>query len=172
MDAPTDVPAWALLIEEERDRRRPVLSQNEAAGRAGISGTRWRQIINGRAGALDSDRGVQTVARMAEVAGVSPGQMMQAGRPDVAEELRLLLGEPPLRSAEDSLNLSDGAQGTVVPAALAGLPEERGERIAELSKRLDRNAEATQELTREQQQIAAELARLTGRTDPGASRVG
>ncbi|KAB2384719.1 hypothetical protein [Actinomadura montaniterrae] len=165
MDAPTDTPLWGRLIDEERDRQRPAISQNEAAKRAGISGTRWRQIVDGRAGAMDSDRGVQTVARMAEVAGVRPEQMVEAGRSDVADELRLLLGEPLGRTAHDSLTLSDSAQATVTPAALAGLPEDHDQRIAELSKRLDDNAE-------EQRQIAAELARLLGRTDPGASRAG
>lgn len=57
------------------------------------------------------------------------------------------------------------ARGVVTPGPLAGLPEEHGERVAELSKRLDRAAE-------EQRQIAAELARLLGRDGPGASKAG
>lgn len=165
MDAPAGVPPWGRLIDEERDRQRPAISQNEAAKRAGISGTRWRQIVDGRAGAMDSDRGVQTVARMAEVAGVKPDQMEQVGRPDVAGELRLLLGEPrhAAGTGRISVDFEATAQGTATPAALVGLPEDLGERINELSKRLDRNAE-------EQQQISAELARLLGRTNRDGTR--
>ncbi|TDD68574.1 helix-turn-helix domain-containing protein [Actinomadura rubrisoli] len=92
MQAPDNVPRWGRLIDEARDRQRPALSQNEAARRAGLSGTRWRQVVDGRAGPMDSARGVKTVARMARVAGVTPEQLEEEGRPDVAKELSELLG--------------------------------------------------------------------------------
>ncbi|MEV0660170.1 hypothetical protein ACIBI3_02145 [Actinomadura luteofluorescens] len=118
MDAPTAKPPWGQLIDDGRDRLRPAVSQNSAAQRAGISGTRWRQIVDGRAGAMDSDRGVNTVARMAEVAGVTPQQLEEAGRPDVAAELRLLLGEETAavspRSTASAGTTRDGAVSLTV----------------------------------------------------------
>jgi transcriptional regulator with XRE-family HTH domain len=86
MENRDDQPRWGRLIDEARDRM--GISQNEAARRAGMSGTHWRNIVKGVVGAMDSRRGVRTVMRMAQVVGVRSEQMAEAGREDVAEALQ------------------------------------------------------------------------------------
>lgn len=73
------------------------LSARQAAKEAHISEARWRQIVNGYApaGAGQTVEVVgpdPTLARMARVAGVTPQQLQDAGRPDAAETLRTLIG--------------------------------------------------------------------------------
>lgn len=82
---PADQPTEGRLIEDARERS--GLSQNEAARQAGMSGTRWRQIVNREAPTMTSRRGVRTLARMARVVGVDAGQLAGIGRKDVASEL-------------------------------------------------------------------------------------
>lgn len=126
METPGDPPPEGRIIEDARERRR--LSQNKAADRAGLSGTRWRQIVTGVA---SGGKGIQipvhgraeTLARMAQVVGVTPEQLADAGREDAAEELRELA--PPegrkrspvemQRELRDRLDriLSDGDPGDV-----------------------------------------------------------
>lgn len=68
------------------------LSQREAARRARISDTRWRQIVAGYqsvGGEPVSFRSRdETLARMAHVVGVRPEQLADVGRPEAAEALR------------------------------------------------------------------------------------
>jgi transcriptional regulator with XRE-family HTH domain len=78
------------------------ISQRQAAARAGISENRWRNIVSGyttpSAGVYVPSKGpADTVARMAQVVGVTPEQLEEAGRDDAAEVLRRL---PPLVEAE------------------------------------------------------------------------
>jgi transcriptional regulator with XRE-family HTH domain len=126
METPGDPPPEGRIIEEAREKRR--LSQNKAAERAGLSGTRWRQIVTGTA---SGGKGIQipvrgraeTVARMAQVVGVMPEQLAQADREDAAEELRGLAPpespkRPPvegLRELRDRFDriLADGDPGDV-----------------------------------------------------------
>ena len=81
-------PAGELI---EAARQRLGLSQNAAAREINISGTRWRQIVKG-SGSSDGVRtavrgGADTVARMAELVGVSAGDMERVGRKDVARKI-------------------------------------------------------------------------------------
>ncbi len=83
-------PPWGALITSAL--REAGLSAREAARRAGISEGRWRQIASGyqvvSAGVYAPVRGpARTLARMAAVAGLSPGQLEQAGRADAAAAL-------------------------------------------------------------------------------------
>lgn len=102
METQGDPPPEGRIIEEAREKRR--LSQNKAAERAGLSGTRWRQIVTGTA---SGGKGIQipvrgraeTVARMAQVVGVTPERLAEVGREDAAEDLREL---PPLESRKRS----------------------------------------------------------------------
>ncbi|MET9218945.1 helix-turn-helix domain-containing protein [Streptomyces sp. NPDC088197] len=68
------------------------LSQREASRRAGMSDTRWRQIVSGYQSVDGTPVPVrgrdETLARMAHVVGVRPEQFEDVGRPDAAEELR------------------------------------------------------------------------------------
>jgi transcriptional regulator with XRE-family HTH domain len=68
------------------------LSQRKAAKRAGISDTRWRQIVagyqsvDGKPATFRSND--TTLARMAHAVGVRPEELAAAGRPGAAEVLR------------------------------------------------------------------------------------
>jgi hypothetical protein len=69
--------------------RRAGLSAREAARRSEISEGRWRQITAGyqvvSPGVYAHVRGpASTLAKMAVVAGVTPAQLEEAGRPDAA----------------------------------------------------------------------------------------
>lgn len=75
--------------------KRGKISQRQAARLAGISETRWRQIVTGyqqvSADVFSPVRGpATTVARMASAVGVTPNALKKAGRPDAAAELRRL----------------------------------------------------------------------------------
>lgn len=90
---PKQLPEGALIADALKRSR---LSARKAAGRAGMSEGRWRQIVKGyqtvSAGTHAPVRGpAETVARMAEVVGVTPEQLEQADRADAADELRTLL---------------------------------------------------------------------------------
>lgn len=82
-------PAGRLL---EAARRRLGISQNEAARRAGVSGTTWRNVIRGYAehggSRVPYPGSPDTVARFAHVVGVLPDELEAAGRPDAAQALR------------------------------------------------------------------------------------
>lgn len=82
-------PLGALL---EAGRTARGLSQNAAAREAGASGTAWRRVIEGKArvGGVDVNYPgkATTVAKMAEVARLSPDDVEAAGRKDVADQMR------------------------------------------------------------------------------------
>ena len=86
----TPQPPEGRLIEQAREDR--GLAQNAAARAVGLSGTRWRQIVKGE-GSLSGPKVTRTLARMAYTVGVTPSQLMQAGREDAARELDALLRE-------------------------------------------------------------------------------
>ncbi|GAB3213284.1 hypothetical protein GCM10027294_43410 [Marinactinospora endophytica] len=90
METQTARPPEGELIEEARGRT--GMSQNAAARAAGISGTRWRQIVKGygtASGVVVQVTGpAETVARMARVVGVTPEELEEAGRDDAADQLR------------------------------------------------------------------------------------
>lgn len=80
--------------------KRKKMSAREAARRAGISDARWRQITSGyqtvSGTRVPVSAPAETVARMAQVVGVTSEQLATAGREDAAEALRDLAppGEP------------------------------------------------------------------------------
>lgn len=71
------------------------MSIRQAAGHAGISEARWRQIEHGiryfRGDPYPETGPAQTVAAMARVVGASPAQLIDAGRADAAGELEALV---------------------------------------------------------------------------------
>ena len=99
----SDHPPEGLLLEQARERM--DISQNEAGRRAGITGTRWRQITYEQASEMTSTRGVKTIARMAVAVGVTPEQLAEVGREDVAELLRERKGEPSLAELTERLEV-------------------------------------------------------------------
>jgi len=85
-------PAWGRLIEEARERLDPPVSQNEAARHLQMSGTNWRRIVSGAAGAMHSRRGAKTVARMARLVGLTPRELEDHGHRPAALEMERLGG--------------------------------------------------------------------------------
>ncbi|MBT2453334.1 hypothetical protein [Streptomyces sp. ISL-86] len=67
------------------------MSARKAASQAGLSDARWRQIVSGYQSVSGAHVPVrapaETLARMAQVVGVSPEQLAEAGREDAAQEL-------------------------------------------------------------------------------------
>lgn len=83
-------PPWGTLISDAL--RRAGMSAREAAGHAGMSEGRWRQIAGGyqvvSAGVYAPVRGpAVTLAKMASVIGVTPAELTASGRPDAASAL-------------------------------------------------------------------------------------
>lgn len=96
METRSGQPPEGRLIEEARERLN--ISQNQAAKRAGMSGTRWRQIVYGEAsggpGIKNPVHGnAETIARMATAVKISAEQLTEVGRDDAAEERIKLLRE-------------------------------------------------------------------------------
>ncbi|MGA5599544.1 helix-turn-helix domain-containing protein [Streptomyces griseoincarnatus] len=130
MDTQTpEPPPEARLIKEALRRAR--LSAREAARRAGISETRWRQIANGY---QDVGKGVRvpttgpadTLARMAQVAGVTADQLRQAGRPDAADELAELESQA---APASTAGFAGDPQIDAIATLLATLPPEAQDEV-------------------------------------------
>jgi hypothetical protein len=132
-----EAPPEALLIKEALRRSR--LSGRAAAKRAALGETRWRQIVNGYS---DVGGGVrvpvvapaETLARMAQVVGVTPDELRQAGRADAAEELAALGGSP---SPTSATNFASDPQLDAIATLLATLPPEAQD---EVLRRVGRSA--------------------------------
>lgn len=91
MDAPTQRPEGALL-ERLRTEKVPTLSGRAAAKEAGISGSRWTQIVRGYKQETSEVRvpvraPADTLARMAKVVGATADQLREVGREDAADEM-------------------------------------------------------------------------------------
>jgi hypothetical protein len=87
-----------------KGQRLTNISTREAARQAGISEGRWRQIVKGYQ-AVSAGTKVpvtappDTLARMANVVGVTPEQLEDAGRLDAAESHRFLFKAEPVPSS-------------------------------------------------------------------------
>jgi transcriptional regulator with XRE-family HTH domain len=107
-----DVPPEGALIKAALAAAR--ISQREAARRAGISDTRWRQIVSGYQ-AVGGEKVPfrspdETLARMAHAVNVSPEQLEAAGRAESAAALRTIQAE---RRNADSASLPANSQARV-----------------------------------------------------------
>lgn len=119
----------------EAARKRLGISQNEAARRAGMSGTRWRQIVSG----VQSAGGVvvpvratdEALARMAGAVGLPPEELEAADRADAAALLR---GSP----AEEARRLSAEIEHLV--SELPPKDRERIERIIRAEEEAEQRA--------------------------------
>lgn len=91
--------------------RRLGISRRAAAEKAGISDTRWGQIVAGyvlRGGHEIPDAGPPgTVAGMALAIGVTPTQLRQAGRPDAADALEAM------STADERVTLRDASDAQI-----------------------------------------------------------
>lgn len=96
-------PPWGALITAALASE--GISAREAARRAGLSEGRWRQITAGyqvvSPGVYAHVRGpAATLARMAAVVGITPAQLMSAGRDDAA---KVLAGRLDRKPADDEM---------------------------------------------------------------------
>jgi hypothetical protein len=117
-------PPEALLIERKRKAIVPRLSQRNAALKAGMSETRWRQIeVGGRwfRGRWEPEIAPpDTLARMAHVVGVTPGELREAGREDASLPLETLLASPPdeiahlVEGVREARGLSDRQKDVII----------------------------------------------------------
>jgi transcriptional regulator with XRE-family HTH domain len=89
-------PPEAKLIASARQALVPRVSMRQAAERAGISPTRWRQLEAGVIRVRGKDypevAPAETLARMALAVGVSPSSLVAAGRGDAAAITAVLAG--------------------------------------------------------------------------------
>lgn len=131
-------PDWGRLIDDARGR--VDLSQNEAAKRAEMSGTRWRQIVSGVAGAMASERGVKTVARMAWVVGLTH-EAFEGVRDDVAE-LMLDVERAQAMERSDEVNADTEAALARIKRQLGLLTPRQLELIERMAAELARAEEA------------------------------
>jgi hypothetical protein len=153
------------LIEVAQKRAR--ISARKAADAAGMSDARWRQIVNGYqsagAGQVVTVHGPDdTIARMAEVVGVSPAEMREAGRERAAEVLEGLL--KPIdanmaRSAEEFIaSLLNPDLARFTDAEL--LAEVQG-RMLYMASRLQATGEAALEWTLDAEGLLEMVSRST-----------
>lgn len=88
-----------VVIRRHREDRVPHLSMREAARRAGISSPWWRVLETGirrvKGQNFAEKANAETLARMASVVGVVPAELVEAGRPDAAAKLAILLEAGP-----------------------------------------------------------------------------
>jgi transcriptional regulator with XRE-family HTH domain len=86
----TDQTPLGHLLEAARTKSK--LSQNEAARRAGISGTTWRNVVRGYAehggNRVVFEGKAQTITEMARVVGIQSFQLREVGRADAADALQ------------------------------------------------------------------------------------
>lgn len=113
-------PPEAALIRSALKARR--LTARSAAAAAGISDARWRQIISGYQSVSGNHIPVRapadTLARMAQAAGVTADELAEAGREDAAAELREIA--PASQSS---------AQVEAITALLATLPPDAQQEV-------------------------------------------
>jgi transcriptional regulator with XRE-family HTH domain len=114
-------PAEARLIQRGREAAVPEMSRRQAAVKAGISASQWSDVERGQKKAgpgvvVPVKATPETLARMAQVAGVSADDLAAAGRADAAAELRALGQQREMRhrlAAVPGL----GAIGELLPSA-------------------------------------------------------
>ncbi len=96
---PRKPPPEAQLIASKLATAVPRMSRRQAARRAGISETRWRQIEKGLVRVHGHDypetAPADTLASMARAIGITPAELEAAGRSDAATYLAALGPLPP-----------------------------------------------------------------------------
>ncbi|MEV7805084.1 hypothetical protein AB0O28_19245 [Microbispora sp. NPDC088329] len=135
------------------------ISVRAAARRVGISDGRWGQITRGyqnvSAGQYAPVRGpALTVAKMANVAGVTPQELEEAGRADAAEKLREIQSAAVIPDGASRLAVEIRKLQEQIDALMAKLPPERREQLERLL------AEEEQEIQRMRQDRLRRLSEL------------
>lgn len=125
MDERPAPPPEGKLIADALARK--GLSIREASRRANISYGRWRQITSGYQNVSPGvyapvHAPAATLARMARVVGVTPGQLEQAGRADVAEVLSADTSQP---AADPLATLTDDDIDAIAAVFIQALRNQR-----------------------------------------------
>lgn len=102
MSVHPEAPPESDLIRQRREAAVPGMSRRQAAAKAGISASQWSDVERGHkkagSGVVVPVRATaDTLARMARVAGASADDLVAAGRPDAARQLRAVEQERDLR---------------------------------------------------------------------------
>jgi DNA-binding transcriptional regulator YdaS (Cro superfamily) len=95
-EVPGQTPEGRLIEEAARATGRSIRA---LAANAGMSDTRWRQVIRGHqqgstGRTIEARASATALARMAIAVDVDPEQLADVGRPDAAEEQRRILESP------------------------------------------------------------------------------
>ncbi|MEU3020852.1 helix-turn-helix transcriptional regulator [Nocardiopsis sp. NPDC007018] len=138
-EKPTPTPEGELI---QTALKRAKVSARQAADRAGISEARWRQIANGyqvvsKGVYIPVSGPAETVAAMADAAGVTADQLVGAGRDDAAAELRLLRepSSPPAPVGGDWADEIVGPDAPLFDGETLRWRDEENARIFQLSTR-------------------------------------
>lgn len=119
-DTPTPTPEGQLIGEHAAQSGRSIRS---LATDAGISDTRWRQIVVGwqstRAGIAEARASAQTLARMAAALGIPAERLEHVGRSDAANALRSLTQKRGRDEAGVTLSASSRRPASVVYLVVA-----------------------------------------------------
>lgn len=133
-----DQPPEGRLIAAALERTNPKLTQRKAAELADISEARWRQLVSGYISVGQGNYAAvhapaKTLARMADVVGVTPEELNAADRSDAAVELMQLQRNRsahfPVGSEGDPLDLTrlSPAEIELVKAVIRAMREGRGD---------------------------------------------
>jgi hypothetical protein len=143
------------------------ITVKKAAERAGISDTRWRQIVAGyqtptRGQHIPVEGRPDTVARMAYAVGLLPEQLEGVGRTDAATILRVIRSDaaaqesaPPTHVPRASTSVLADDTEIAIWSVESMSPEERADHIAALRVR-----RVTAELREEKAAMQRELEEL------------
>ncbi len=124
-------------------------SVRQLAAKAGISDTRWRQIVSGtqptgRGQYLEIIAPAKTLARMAQAVELGPEDLEAAGRSDAADELRRLIERAPSE-------MSGGANALIREINDdPRVPEERKRALIRLIRQAEASAEAERQAARDE----------------------
>lgn len=147
--------------------RRSGRSARRAAGDMGLSDTRLRHIINGyqpvgRGQVIEVVGPAETVAKAAEVLGVTPGDLEKAGRADAAKFLRDAREASALRGTETSALLHLEAVVAELRAFLDGEPFGGGSQAPDSALLLFTEQQLMDEIQRRMEATRALLRELVG----------
>lgn len=139
-----------------------------------MSDTRWRQVVRGYQTGTDGQvvparAGAQTLARMAIAAGLTPGNLEDAGRPDAAEQQRRIMNQMTHDSVVPLPVNATGDQPDVIDMIYASQTMPTREKLLRIQQviQLRRQAELEEQAARTQQEAPAEAGAEVREDLPG-----
>jgi hypothetical protein len=130
-DQPAQRPEGQLIHDAQKASGKSI---RQAAAEAGISDTRWRQLVKGSmatpgGGVAETVAPAATLARMAQVVGVTTEQLANVGRVDAAEVLALgqieLTNDPQVIQGTATVRPATVTVTTAIGAPALGKPRKR-----------------------------------------------